>query len=162
MEDRITDQASTRENTACKKVPAYTPLPFEEYPRADMRVTRRDLFKNPFFLLPPSPPPSLRPIPSPAGNKRTRRIEEAGADTGFRERLRGNTRRRLLLFHFPGRNLIWNASSCTFPPRADWYEETKPRKITRKMYVLRVQARPRSPGAGRERIRNFTNSDSRI
>lgn len=32
-------------------------------------------------------------------------VSEACADT---------RRRRLLLFHFPGRNLIWNASSCTF------------------------------------------------
>lgn len=46
---------------------------------------------------------------------------------------------------------------------ADWYEETKPRKITRKMYVLRVRpAEISSPGTGRQRIRNFTNSDSRI
>lgn len=43
---------------------------------------------------------------------------------------------------------------------ADWYEETKPRKITRKMYVLRVL--PGDLRNRRERIRNFTNSDSRI
>lgn len=73
----------------------------------------------------------------PASENKLDRIARDEEEKGRRERVISgpseHTAGRLLLFHFPGQNLIWNASSCTFP--AAWLvpEETKPRKITRKM-----------------------------
>lgn len=149
----------------CKKVPAYLSPPLRRISSSSMRACgwRRDLFKNPFSS---SSSSSSSSSAYPLLRKRENGIspvEEAEGHTSFWERLGSvrDTRRRLLLFHFPGRNLIWNASSCTFS------QPGGPRTGTRKRSPGRSHEKctcfaSRISGIRRGRIRNFTNSDSRI
>lgn len=65
-----TNRASTRENTAVRKYPHTSPLPFEEYPR---RACEHAGDEEIYLRIPSLPPPPLllhRPIPS-SGNERT-------------------------------------------------------------------------------------------